>query len=179
MKITSDDMKRLRATMAHEWPDLRVTDVAFAVLCETFEDDAVAVAVAYREKAPANGEESKAFSPRAQALRKAVHQIVFGAVGQEDTISKEENRSELIRMIDEIQAGMDNGEIEKKDGLKMIADIRVKLNDKFEIEERSEGRQRLIIVPQKRDMICRYTNRECMNWPTREACIRHYNIKEA
>ena len=65
-----------------------------------------------------------------------------------------------------------------KDAIKIEADIRVKLNDKFNIEE-EEGQKRIIVVPQKHDIICKFTNRECSAMPSKEACMKYYNLIDA
>ena len=183
-KITDKDIAELSVEFADDFRDMGVKEIAAALLFELF-DNPQAVLDAVRPSWRMSG---KSYSGQDAVirLRNAVmakvqfeqQSEVAGRRIQDDTISKEENRSELIKMISVIQEGMDDGDIERKDGLKMIADIRVKLNDKFEIEERGV-QKRLIVVPQKRNMICAYTQRECTYWPTKEACKAHYKLVEA
>lgn len=178
-KITKEDIDEIRAEVVADWPKLGPREVAFALLFDSFDDpQMVADAIFHEQKV-----DGRAAVVRADVLRlrNAIRMVMASkdlAGGQHgDTLSKEENRSELIKMIETIQHDMDDGLVERKDGLKMIADIRVKLNDKFEIEEANTQR-RLIVVPQKRDMICKHTQRECTFWPTKEACMQHYGLKQ-
>ena len=181
-KITDKDIAELSVEFADDFRDMGVKDIAAALLFELF-DNPQAVLDAVRPSWRTSGR-SYSEQDAVIRLRNAVMaKVQFGQQSgvskiEDDTISKEENRSELIKMIGVIQEGMDDGDIERKDGLKMIADIRVKLNDKFEIEERGV-QKRLIVVPQKRNMICAYTQRECTYWPTKEACKAHYKLVEA
>ena len=61
---------------------------------------------------------------------------------------------------------------------KVVLDARVKLNDKFNIEE-AEGQKRIIIVPQKHDIICKWTQRGCSSMPSKEACMKYYKLIDA
>lgn len=157
------------ASLRGDYPDIRRSDIVAAVLLGTFD----AASVIYLLDGHGVDVVSQG---RVSAVMGQIRAFSGSRVVSADSISREENRSELIRMIDEIQTSMVTGEIEKKDGLKMIADIRVKLNDKFEIED-AEAHQRLIVVPQKHDMVCRYTNRECM-FPPKEECMARYGLVE-
>ena len=177
-KITEDDISKIRQAVVDVFPALGVREVAFAVLLDAFDDAQMAADAIFPNKG-VSGRDTVLrddITRLRRAVRQAASQDGKPAV-LEKTISKEENRAELIRMIEVIKRDMDNGDIERKDGLKMIADIRVKLNDKFEIEEQHTQR-RLIVVPQKRDIICAHTQRECTYWPTKEACMQHYNLTE-
>lgn len=176
-KITKDGLDSVREAVKDVFPNLGVREVSFALLLDSFDDPQMAADAIFPNKG-VSGRDS-ALRDDVARLRRALHSVMSerGDQSLENTISKEENRAELIRMIEIIKRDMDSGEIERKDGLKMIADIRVKLNDKFEIEERSTQR-RLIVVPQKRNMICAHTQRECTYWPTKEACMQHYKLFE-
>jgi hypothetical protein len=47
---------------------------------------------------------------------------------------------------------MANGELEKKDGLKILSDLSVKLNDKFKVS--SDEKEQVVVVSQKYDSVC-------------------------
>ena len=70
----------------------------------------------------------------------------------ENSVTSEQNKTELIKLLQRIQTLADKKEISKRDAVKMEADIRVKLNDKFEMEE-SQKQKRIIVVPQKHDCV--------------------------
>lgn len=90
-------------------------------------------------------------------------------------ISFEENKSALVSLLSEIQVAIDKGEISYKDGIKIQADIRTKLNDKFEVEKK-EGQQ-YVIVETKYNNICEYCHHE-IYIPTKEVLMKEYNLIE-
>jgi hypothetical protein len=147
-------------------------DVVFLILCDKIEAGAAYVF--------AHGKETKDMpryrgSKSIVALSEAL--LPFGVGSPDEGITKAENKAELIKLLDKLKKAEENKEIEAKDALKIETDIRVKLNDKFEMEE-EEGRKRIIVVPQKHDLICPHTHKECTYMPTKEACMKHYNLKE-
>ena len=111
-----------------------------------------------------------------QKLLGVLEPFGIGSVNEE-LITREQNKTELIRLLKEIKTLAESKKIDAKDAVKMEADIRVKLNDKFEMEE-SLSQKRIIIVPQKHDIICPHTNRECTSMPTKEACMKYYGLKD-
>lgn len=74
-------------------------------------------------------------------------------------ITFNENKREMEMLLAKTQKALDDGLIEPKDGLKILADIRVKLNDKFKVQEQTKDR--MIIVEKKFDFVCPYTKHEC------------------
>lgn len=151
-------------------------EITFVALCSLYKDKKKAFHIAYRCD---YGKDIKALynSARIKKTREMLKQFGIGGVTSEG-VSKEQNKEALIKMIPQINAAMEDGSIEPDKGLKMIADIRVKLNDKFEMEESAE-KKRIIIVPAKHDIICTFTHRECSRMPSREACKEYYNLVDA
>ena len=138
-----------------DWDKCDEKDIAFAILCDALEDKTLAYRLAYRksEKDAAKFYETPRFN----------------------AITKEENKNELLKMLDKLDQALSDGNLEPKDALKMQTDIRVKLNDKFEMEE-SQKQKRIIVVPSKHDIVCPTTNRECNYWASKKACCRHYGL---
>jgi len=93
-------------------------------------------------------------------------------------ITKEENREALMAELDEISRLQRNGDLDAKDAVMARARIRFELNKNFEMDK-SEDERRILIVPQKHDIVCPHTHFECTYMPTKEACMEHYNLKEA
>lgn len=89
--------------------------------------------------------------------------------------TKEDNKAALLAQIDEIEQAFNNGEISFKDKSAQISAIRFRLQDKFELEK-SDKQQNILVVPAKHMFVCPYTNRECSNMPTKETCMRYYNL---
>ena len=71
------------------------------------------------------------------------------------------------------QKALDDGIIEPKDALKIMADIRVKLNDKFKGEAKQQ--ERTIIVEKKYSGVCEYCHHEIFI-PTVEDLIKEYGL---
>lgn len=166
--ISYNDIKDIINSLKTEGIEARVRDVAYLVMCDAFVDKGLAAKVAYQEdEKPSN----KVLSTLSEKLKP------FG-IGAVTTISKDENREELLKLLQRVQDAEREGTIDPKDAIKIEADIRVKLNDKFNIEE-EEGQKRIIVVPQKHDIICKFTSRECSAMPSKEACMKYYNLIDA
>jgi hypothetical protein len=72
---------------------------------------------------------------------------------------------------------MENNEIDKKDGLKILTDISTKLNDKFGAKE--EMKDQIVQVEMKYNDICPYCSHEVARRPmTKEEAIKEYNLIE-
>lgn len=166
--ISYNDIKYIINSLKTEGIEARVRDVAYLVICDSFVDKGLAAKVAYQEE---DKPSSKVLSMLAEKLKP------FG-IGAVTTISKDENREELLKLLQRVQNAEREGTIDPKDAIKIEADIRVKLNDKFNIEE-EEGQRRIIVVPQKHDIICKWTSRECSAMPSTEACMKYYNLIDA
>lgn len=171
--INYNDIKDIIKSLKTEGIEVRVRDVAYLVLCDSFADKDIAEKVAYQE----DGKPSrKTLSILAEKLKP------FG-IGASATISKDENREALLNEIADMKKIADEAkEANDKDTFikasKVVLDARVKLNDKFNIEE-AEGQKRIIIVPQKHDIICKWTQRECSSMPSKEACMKYYKLIDA
>lgn len=172
--LREQDIEGVLSLLRKEWPEVTEREVAFAVLCDTYLDKGVACRAIYGTTN--DGVEAFYESAKMRKLREALRPFGIGGVS-DASISKEQNKAALIHMIDVINRGMSDGSIEVDKGLKMVADIRFKLNDKFEMEETSKGR-RIIVVPQKHDVICPHTRKECTQMPSIEACKTYYGLVE-
>lgn len=168
----SDILKAARAR--HE--DINEQDVSFLALCDTISDKAVAHRWAYGFEYSGDIDD---YMQSARMTDLAGVMAPFG-VGRRDlaSISREENQAALIEMLADIQQARKNHEMDKGQALKMEADIRVKLQDKFDMDEDSDEVKHLIVVPQKHDYICPHTNRECTKMASKEACMKYYNLVE-
>lgn len=173
-----------------DYPDVNEKDLVFVILCDAIEDKSAAFELAYpvpyKRKHKPNGV-GRYNSRDIKGLRELLKPYGIGAnaVSQKSesldpslNITKTQNKEELMKLLSKIQAAAANGEVEPKDALKMEADIRVKLNDKFDMErDLGEGR-RIIVVPQRHDYICPHTNYECSKMPSKSACMKFYHLKE-
>jgi len=172
--LKKENIRTVLDTVRVDWDRCSEKDIAFAILCDTLEDKSLAYRLAYK-KSDKNASDFYN-TPRFKKLLGVLEPFGVGSVNN-TSITREENKNELLKMLDRIKVALNNGELEPKDALKMQTDIRVKLNDKFEMEE-SQSQKRIIVVPSKHDIVCPHTNRECTFWPTKRACVRHFGLPD-
>ena len=77
---------------------------------------------------------------------------------EHEDITFEENKAYMLKLKKETEEAIINGEIEKKDGLKILADLSVKLNDKFAVSEKQDE-QRIVVLSKYNDT-CPYCRHE-------------------
>lgn len=88
-------------------------------------------------------------------------------------ITFEENKAAMVELIQRTEDALNEGKIDPDKGLKIIADLRVKLNDKFKVEDKTA--EQYIIVQPKFNHICEYTHKEC--WlQTKEYAKQHWHL---
>lgn len=94
-----------------------------------------------------------------------------------EDISFEENKAYMLKLKKETELAMEAGDIDKKDGLKILTDISTKLNDKFSVKD--DTTEQLVVVNYKYDAICPNCGKEVSRKPiTKEEAIKMYNLEE-
>lgn len=174
--IQKEEYVKITNSLKKEWPKITDKDIAFVILCDTIADKWLAYKIAYDKDIAIEKANDYYTSKQIVSILNALTPYGVGVVN-EDSITKEQNKAELIQLLDKIKDLAENKKIALKDAVKMEADIRVKLNDKFEMDL-SNKQKRIIVVPQKHDIVCPKTNRECSYWPSKAACMKHYNLKD-
>lgn len=172
------DNEQIKNTIDHfkeDGADIRVRDIAYALLSRMFADRKTA----YQCLFGPDGYDEYVSSDMREKLDEYLTNEGFVRSFSTDLdtgkISFEENKSALTKMIADIEADMAAGLIEKKDGYARIADIRYKLNDKFKVE--AAKKDRMIIVEKKYNDICAYCHHE-IYVPTKEDLMEKYNLVE-
>lgn len=172
------DNEQIKETVEHfkEGGEVvRVRDIAFTLLSKMFADSKTA----YQCLFGGDGyEEYVADDMRGKVEDYLTQQGFIKSFSTDaDTggITFEENRKEMEMLLAKTQKALDNGIIEPKDALKIMADIRVKLNDKFKVE--SKQQERTIIVEKKYSGVCEYCHHE-IYIPTAEDLMEKYNLVE-
>ena len=154
---------------------IRVRDIAYALLSRMFTDSKTA----YQCLFGGDGYEDYV----ADDMRGKVEDYLtqqgfiksFSTDADTGGISFEENRKEMEMLLEKTQRALDDGLIEPKDGLKILADIRVKLNDKFKVQEQTKDR--LIVVNTKYNNVCSHCGHEIFI-PSKEQLMEEYNLIE-
>lgn len=156
-------------------------DVMFIINESMFEDRKTAYKASFGEVISDNDLDVYIYSERIQKLIELLAPFTKSnsdnGVVSEDDITFEENKQGLIKLLKKTKQAEEDGLMETKDALKLQADIRVKLNDKFDTAESTENKH-IIVVPSKHDIVCPHTNYECTFMPTKEACMKYYNLKD-
>ena len=94
-----------------------------------------------------------------------------------EDISFEENKAYMLGLKKQTEEAMKAGEIDKKDGLKILADLSVKLNDKFNVSDSSQ--EQYVHVFAKYDAVCSRCGAEISRRPiSKEEAIEMYNLVE-
>ncbi len=163
-------------------------DISYVLLCKHYEDKATAYRILFGLDADFNAEYAYTYDQTAAMnyLRDYVEfNLNDGAqpkkkkrrIAEEDDISFEENKAEIIRLIKQTQEELAKGNIDAKDALKIEADLRVKLNDKFAVTE--DAREQIVIVNQKYDSICGRCGCEVARRPiSKEEAMDMYGLIE-
>lgn len=148
--------------------EVRVRDIAFILLCTHFDDENVAYGSLFGE-ADALTVEAYSNSRHIVFLRNYLKENFFGS----DNITFEENKAYMLKLKKDTEYAMAHNEIEKKDALKILADISVKLNDKFGAKE--DIKDQIVVVNCKYNSICEGCGRE-IYIPTKDELIKKYNL---
>ena len=182
MNISIEDIKKIIEDASKKGFKIGVRDIAFVVLLDAFENEDIAYKCLFGSESGFMQEYASVYA-RTGAVEyiKDYIDILSTNNGSRskkqdvDDITFDENKSYMIKLKKDTEEAMANGEIEKKDALKILADISVKLNDKFTVKDANEDRQ-VVMVQNKFNAIC-----ECgreIYVPTKEEMMKKYNLVE-
>lgn len=179
--IKNEDYTKIIETCKKDGYDVRIRDIAFCVLVESIEDKNVCFQVIFgksNEDVFENYVNSKKIIYLSDIIKNSYLSKldIQSRIAAEptSTLSLEENREEMIKLLSEIDEALAEKKIEYKDALKYKTDIRTKLNDKFGVNESSEDNR--VVVYKKFNSICR-CGRE-IYVPTKEDLMEKYNLVE-
>lgn len=153
-----------------------IRDIYFVVLNKIFDDASDVYACIFGDD---DDFQSYNSSKKIPFLSKVVHGLLDIPVknsrkNKSEDISFDENLAYMLKIKRDTEEALRLGEIDKKDGLKILADITVKLNDKFNITE--EVKEQMVIVNTKFNAVC-----ECgkeIYIPTKDDLIKQYDLVE-
>ena len=170
--ITNYDIKKIIQDCNGNGHDVKVRDIAYVILCSYFEDATVASKAIYGDE---SGKDIEAIPHLTKYMEQHYLKKKKSGSSPDDELSFEENKAEMIKLINETKLAMDRDEVPKKDGLKILADLRVKLNDKFNVQD--ESKDSLVVVESKYNSVCEYCGHE-IAVPTKEQLMSKYNLIE-
>jgi hypothetical protein len=173
------DNEQIKETIEHfkeNGETIRVRDIAYTLLSKMFADSKTAYQCLF---GGADGYEDYADDEMRSKLELYLSDAGYirSISTDDDTgeITFEVNKKEMERLLVKTQQAMDDGLVDPKDGLKIMADIRVKLNDKFKVESKNQYRQ--IIVEKKFDFVCPHTRHECYQLD-KDFAMKKWNLIE-
>lgn len=174
MVLSNEKINELIELGAKEGKPIRVRDISYVLLSSCYEDKEVAYKSLFG--ASSDGFEEYKSSDVVKFLESKLNKKE-SKKGKGEDITFEENKAEIIKLIKETQDALEKGTIEPKDALKIQADLRVKLNDKFSVNETVQ--EQLVIVTQKYDEICPYCSHEISRRPiSKEEAKEMYKLVE-
>lgn len=152
--------------------EIIVRDISYVLLCRMYDDREIA----YKTMFP-DGNDYKEYSSQEKLawLEKYLSKMIIDEQNAENEITFEENKAAILKLIEETKKRFENNEIKAADALKIEADLRVKLNDKFKVQE--EVKEKVVIVEKKYNHICKRFGVECY-LPTVEDLKEMYNLTE-
>lgn len=180
--ISTEQIKQTVADCKKAGHAVSVRDISYVILATHFEDGLVAYKSIFGNDYDYNQEYWNTYDQTAsiEYLRSYVEMTLLSekkAKKQSEDISFEENKAYMLKLKKDTEDAMAQGELEKKDGLKILADLSVKLNDKFKVS--AEEHDQIIYVNQKYDATCPSCGREVARRPiTKEEAMEMYDLIE-
>ena len=172
------DNEQIKKTIEHfkdEGDTIRVRDIAYTLLSKMFVDNKTAYQCLFGTEGYDDYADDAMRGKLEQYLSDAGYIRSVSEDNDTGTITFEENRREMELLLKKTQQSMDDGLVDPKDGLKIMADIRVKLNDKFKVE--SKQQDRMIVVERKFNFVCPATRKECYQLD-KEYAMKKWNLIE-
>lgn len=188
-----NELKHITDEAKKRGHDVRIRDIAYALLRARFEDELVAYSVIFG--VPEKDDDiscyekldsskyllryfKKEMSPKEKETESSADLLALLTKNQKQgngdgDLSFEENKAAMIELIKRTEEALEDGSIDVDKGLKILSDLRVKLNDKFKVADKEV--EQYIIVQPKYNTICEHTRREC--WvQTKEFAMEHWHL---
>lgn len=173
--INKERIDKIKADFFGKGLDISTTDIGFAVLSNLMGDE-----LAYEAIFGGNVAKDYANSERITALKSKVAEYTDGigtSGGAMADITFEENKAYMIELKRRTEQAMRDGDIETKDGLTILKDLSVKLNDKFNVADKTINQ--VVVVNQKYSSVCEYCHHEIAPYPiSKEDAMRMYGLVE-
>jgi hypothetical protein len=180
MELTIEKVGEILTAASEHGASLKVRDISYVILRRYFEDRSYAWRVCfgadaeYDDKTIDAYEESNGYKFLVEVLSNVRDR---GSLFYDEDITFEENKAYMLKLKKDTEMAMEAGDLEKKDGLKILSDLSVKLNDKFSVQ--AEVKDQMVVVEQKYDDICSYCQHEVARRPlSKEEAMEMYNLRE-
>lgn len=178
MELTKEKVGEILTAASENGLSLKVRDISYVLLTRYFEDKSYAFRVCFGADADYSDEVIKAYEEGDgyKFLKEALANVRDkGGIVYDEDITFEENKAYMLKLKKDTELAIENGEVEKKDGLKILSDISTRLNDKFAVQQTELQQQ--IVVNCKFNSICEACGSE-LYIPTKEDLMREYSLIE-
>lgn len=180
MELTKEKVGEILTAASEAGLSLKVRDISYVLLTRYFADKSYAYRVCFGADANYSDEAINAYEEGdGYAFLKEVLATVrdMGNVTYDEDITFEENKAYMLKLKKDTEDAIAKGEVDKKDGLKILADLSVKLNDRFSVQ--AEVKDQIVIVEQKYNDVCEYCQHEvARRTMTKEEAMKEYNLVE-
>lgn len=180
MELTKEKVGEILTKASEEGLSLKVRDISYVLLTRYFADKSYAYRVCFGADADYSDEAINAYEEGDgyAFLREELATVRdMGNVTYDEDITFEENKAYMLKLKKDTEDAIAKGEVDKKDGLKILADLSVKLNDRFSVQ--AEVKDQIVIVEQKYNDVCEYCQHEvARRTMTKEEAMKEYNLVE-
>lgn len=173
--ITKDDCVNIMEKAKKDGHVVRIRDIAFCVLMHNMGDEGMCYAAVFGV-----GDAAEALSyANSSAIKYLYSRIAEDYLEPRSSdnggsLTFEQNRDAMIKMIDDLEEAYKNKKIAYKDYSDRVSKLRIALNDKFSINEKVVDNR--VIVESKFNAICK-CGRE-IYIPTKQELMKKYNLVE-
>lgn len=180
--ISNEQIKRAIEDCARANHTISVRDISYVLLSMQFDDSLVAYKCVFGNDYDYNQDYHTTYDQTSTMtyLKSYVEYTLLNNKAKKkktEDISFEENKAYMLSLKKQTEEAMATGEIDKKDGLKILADLSVKLNDKFNVSDSSQ--EQYVHVFAKYDAVCSRCGAEISRRPiSKEEAIEMYNLVE-
>lgn len=158
--ITNETIQRIIEAGAAEGYEVSVKDISKAILARHYEDWGNISKMA----------DTYFATKQYKWLSGYLSQQVF----DDSAMTFDDNKKAIIKLIEKTQRDAKNGLIDPDKAIKLEGDLRVKLNDKFNVQ--SEVKDKVVVVEKKYNMVCRH-GYECY-LPSKDELMEMYGLVE-
>lgn len=180
--ISNEQIKRAIEDCARANHTISVRDISYVLLSMQFDDSLVAYKCIFGNDYDYN-QDYHATYDQTSTMTYLKSYVEFTLLNDKkkktktEDISFEENKAYMLNLKRQTEEAMAAGEIDKKDGLKILSDISVKLNDRFSVKD--ETQDQIVIVNSKYDAVCSRCGAEVSRRPiTKDEAMEMYNLVE-
>lgn len=170
--------EQIKGTIEHfkeNGETIRVRDIAYTLLSKMFADNKTAYQCLFGSEGYDDYADDGMRGKLEQYMTDEGYIKSMSTDADTGGITFEQNRREMEILLEKTQQAMDDGLVDPKDGLKIMADIRVKLNDKFKVESKQQARY--IVVQKRYNNVCPHCNRE-IYIPSKQDLMEEYGLTE-